>query len=91
MPVTDAEGITQIIMLLPGASAARVRLSAANVVVRYLGGDLSLVREVMQNNRLQDHLEPEHPCLVPPFGIRIGFGAVGGYPLSGGPRGCPPG
>jgi len=60
--VTDAEGIAQIIMLLPGRSAARVRQSAANVVVRYLGGDLSLVREVVQNNQLQDQLEPEHPA-----------------------------
>ncbi len=61
-PVTDAEGIITIIMLLPGRAAARARQSAANVVVRYLGGDLSLVREVMQNNQLQDHLEPEHPA-----------------------------
>ena len=35
-PVTDAEGIIQIIMLLPGRAAAIARQSAANVVVRYL-------------------------------------------------------
>ena len=38
-PVTNAEGITQIIMLLPGRAAAIARSSAANVMVRYLGGD----------------------------------------------------
>ena len=42
-PVTDAEGIVTIIMLLPGCAAAPVRREAANVIVRYLGGDLSLI------------------------------------------------
>ena len=45
-PVTDAEGIVTIIMLLPGRTAAMARQYAANVLVRYVGGDLSLVREV---------------------------------------------
>ena len=45
-PVTDAEGIVTIVMLLPGRTAAMARQYAANVLVRYVGGDLSLVREV---------------------------------------------
>ena len=45
-PVTDARGIVEIIMLLGGRQAARVRRQAAELLVRYLGGDLSLVDEV---------------------------------------------
>ena len=63
-PVTDAEGIIQIIMLLPGRTAAMARQSAANVIVRYLGGDVSLVREIMHNKNMQDLLPPEHPASI---------------------------
>ena len=45
-PVTDARGIVEIIMLLGGRQATRVRRRAAELLVRYLGGDLSLVDEV---------------------------------------------
>ncbi len=45
-PVTDAKGIVEIIMVLPGRAAAKVRRAAADVMVRYLGGDPSLVEEV---------------------------------------------
>ena len=45
-PVTDARGIVEIVMLLGGRQAARVRRQAAELLVRYLGGDLSLVDEV---------------------------------------------
>ena len=71
-PVTDAEGITQVIMLLPGRAAAIARQSAANVVVRYLGGDVSLVREVMANRDMQAQLEPEHPASI--FGQSVSRG-----------------
>ena len=71
-PVTDAEGITQIIMLLPGRAAAIARQSAANVVVRYLGGDVSLVREIMANRDMQAFLEPEHPASIFGQSVRQG-------------------
>ncbi len=71
-PVTDAEGIVSIIMLLPGRAAAVARQSAANVLVRYLGGDLTLVREVMHNHNLQAELEPEHPAAI--FGQSVPSG-----------------
>ena len=61
-PVTDAEGIVTILMILPGHAAATARQAAASVIVRYLGGDLSLVQEVMQNHELQADLDPEHPA-----------------------------
>lgn len=63
-PVTDAEGIVTIIMLLHGRAAASARQSAANVFVRYLGGDLSLVQEVMQNHEIQANIEPDHPAAI---------------------------
>ena len=63
-PVADARAIVDIIMVLPGRAAARVRKEAANVLVRYLGGDVSLVREIMANRQLQAELEPEHPATI---------------------------
>ena len=63
-PVTDAQGIIQIIMLLPGKTAATARQYAANVVVRYLGGDMSLVQEVMTHRQVQAELDPEHPASI---------------------------
>ncbi len=61
-PVTDARGAIELIMVLPGKTAAMARQCAANVVVRYLGGDVSLVQEVMAHRQVQAQLDPEHPA-----------------------------
>jgi len=61
-PVTDAVGITQILWLLPGRAAAAARQSAAKVVVRYLGGDVSVIAEIMANRDMQAQIEPDHPA-----------------------------
>ena len=45
-PVVDVRGIVEIVMLLPGQHAARVRRQAAELLCRFLGGDLALVDEV---------------------------------------------
>ena len=71
-PVTDAEGITQLIMVLPGRTATIARQSAANVVVRYLGGDVGLVREVMANRQMQAQLEAQHPASIFGQSVRQG-------------------
>ena len=55
-PVADARGIVRIIMLLPCRAAAPVRAKAADVLVRYLGGDPSLVPEIAQNGTEQENL-----------------------------------
>ena len=63
-PVTDAKGIVEIIMLLPGKQAARVRRQAAELLCRWLGGDLSLVDEVCMIRGFQEELAvraPEDP------------------------------
>ena len=44
--VVDVRGIVEIVMLLPGQHAARVRRQAAELLCRFLGGDLALVDEV---------------------------------------------
>ena len=42
--------LIEIIFLLPGRAAAKVRLAAAQLFVRYLGGDLSLIGELEHLN-----------------------------------------
>jgi len=66
-PVADLATIVEIIFLLPGRTAARVRYEAAKLVVRYLGGDLGLVDEVQQLAHVQASLreqDPDHPLRV---------------------------
>ena len=58
-PVIDAHGIVEIIMVLPGRGAARVRRAAAGVMVRYLGGDPGLVEEIAANRLRQQELEED--------------------------------
>ena len=40
------------------------RQSAATVIVRYLGGDTSLVQEIMANQNMQAQIEPDHPASI---------------------------
>ena len=54
-------------MLLPGQCAARVRRRAAELIVRWLGGDPSLIPEIIANRGLQQELAvhaPEDPRRV---------------------------
>ncbi len=54
--MADVRGIVEIIMLLPGHTAARVRKQAAELLVRYLGGDLSIIDEVCALRGFQEQL-----------------------------------
>ena len=60
-PVSDASGIVEIVMLLGGYHAALVRRQAANLLVRYLGGEPTLVDEVCALRDLQGELANERP------------------------------
>jgi hypothetical protein len=60
-PVADARGIVELIMVLPGRAAGHVRKSAADVMVRYLGGDPSLVEEIAANRLRQEDLDDDNP------------------------------
>ncbi|GAQ86505.1 hypothetical protein KFL_002930020 [Klebsormidium nitens] len=64
IPFTSARGLVTIINLLPGKKAAQFRLKCADVVVRYLGGDESLVAEIRRNKEVQSQLPAEHPARV---------------------------
>ena len=55
-PIADVRGIVEIVMLLPGRHAARVRRQAAELLCRYLGGDLALVDEVCRIRGFQEEL-----------------------------------
>ena len=61
-PVTDARGIVEVIMVLPGRAAGRVRKQAADVLVRYLGGDPALVQEIAANRLIQEELDDDDPA-----------------------------
>ena len=66
-PIADVRGIVEIVMLLPGRHAARIRRQAAELLCRYLGGDLALVDEVCRNRGFQEELavaRPEDPRRV---------------------------
>ncbi len=60
-PVTDVRGMVEIIMLLPGRQAGRVRRTAAEILVRYLGGDAALIDEVGAIRNYQERMADEEP------------------------------
>lgn len=63
-PVTDARGMVLILNFLPGKRAQIFRESCANVVVRYLGGDETLIGEIRQLREVQQQLPGDHPLRV---------------------------
>ena len=70
--ITDVKGIVEIIMLLPGKHAARVRRQSAELLCRYLGGDLALVDEVCRIRGFQEEMaahRPEDPRRI--FGVEV--------------------
>jgi hypothetical protein len=60
-PVMDSNGLIELIMLLPGKHAADMRKKFAETIIRYLGGDLSLIDEIKENNKIQDSLDKNDP------------------------------
>ena len=59
--VANAREIVEIVMLLPGKAAAQFRMASASVLVRFLGGDLSLVEELAAIHLSQKDLPEDHP------------------------------
>ena len=60
----DLKTLIQVIFMLPGREASLVRQAAAEVFVRFMGGDLTLIQDVQRMNEVQSLLrehEPEHP------------------------------
>ncbi|MBT9314131.1 hypothetical protein [Leptothoe spongobia] len=56
-PVTDKEGWAFILGLLPGVMGKKYREGAANLVLRYLDGDVKLAAEIADRNDSQEDLE----------------------------------
>jgi hypothetical protein len=54
-PVAEIDVVIEIIFLLPGAAAAKVRQQAAQLFVRYIGGDESIIEEVLKNKEIQNN------------------------------------
>ena len=64
-PVATCRGVVELVMLLPGRHAALVRKQACELLVRYLGGDMSLISEVCAMRGFQEQLAvraPEDPA-----------------------------
>ncbi len=64
-PATNAQGIVSIIMCMSGKAAEGFRERASETIVRYLGGDETLVAEIRTNRIAQERLaatHPEHPA-----------------------------
>ena len=68
-PVAELRTIVEIIMVLPGRAASQVRKAAADVMVRYLGGDPSLVEEIAANRVQQEDMGEQEPARI--FGQAI--------------------
>ncbi|KAK9860328.1 hypothetical protein WJX84_006176, partial [Apatococcus fuscideae] len=63
-PVTDARGLVTIMNLLQGERAARFRMKEADLLVRHLGGDLSLIQEIKDIRAQQEGLPADHPARI---------------------------
>ena len=57
----DVPTALQIIMTLPGKTAAKVRVKASALLIRFLAGDVTLVGEVYGMDELQRYLREHHP------------------------------
>jgi hypothetical protein len=73
-PVTCAKGVVTIVMLLPGRAAAHVRKRAASTLVRFLGGDMSMVEELARNHLTQQELDEDDPGRI--FGKAVESDAI---------------
>ena len=75
IPFASAQEVVQLLHALPGDT--QFKRNAANVVVRYLGGDLTLATEVLENRAAQERLAdeaPDHPARI--FGEAVENGDV---------------
>ena len=61
-PVADVRTMVEIVMVLPGRTASMHRRKAADILVRYLGGDPSLVEEIAANRLRQEDMDENEPA-----------------------------
>ena len=70
--VTDAHGIIEVVMVLKRKTTASVKKNAARVLVRYFGGDSTMIGEIAQNRLTQEELDEDHPARI--FGQAVEHG-----------------
>jgi hypothetical protein len=68
-PVTDANGVVRILNFLSGRRAEKFRDKCADIIVRYLGGDETLIAEIRRIRDVQEQLPSDHPLRV--FGEEV--------------------
>ena len=73
-PVCEIRMAVEIVMLLPGRASASVRAKAADCLVRYVGGDLTMVQEVAANRLAQEQMDDDEPARL--FGQTVESEAV---------------
>jgi hypothetical protein len=84
-PAVDAKGVVQVLMALPGPAAVQFRVQAAEVLVRYLGGDETLAAEVWRNKLAQEALAREQANRL--FGRSASFSGLSGLSCPSGSSG----
>ena len=60
-PVTDVQGIVEVLMLLPGRQASCIQRQAAELLCNWLGGSFTIIDMVCRNRSLQENLAVENP------------------------------
>ena len=73
-PVCEIRMAVEIVMLLPGRASAAVRAKAADCLVRYVGGDLTMVQEVAANRLRQEDMDDDDPARL--FGQTVESEAI---------------
>ncbi|MDD4938242.1 MAG: hypothetical protein PHX34_04500 [Candidatus Shapirobacteria bacterium] len=53
-PVLNAQGVVMVLQLIPGRIAAQFRMQCGNIIVRYLGGDQTLINEIQTINQYHE-------------------------------------
>jgi hypothetical protein len=68
-PVTDIKGLIEMLLLVPGQRAMKFRSGVAEIFLRFIGGDLSLIEKIRTLNDMQQQLPPDNPATA--FGEHI--------------------
>jgi hypothetical protein len=68
-PTINAQSTVMLMNVIPGKCAVKFRLHCADIVVRFLGGDETLISDVHRNADIQENLHVNHPYSI--FGADV--------------------
>lgn len=63
-PVIGSHGVVMIVNVLPGRMAQEFRKQSVHTIVRYLGGDLSLINDIIHINGQHINGDDENPLTI---------------------------